>query len=189
LSSIQKTDQYSAIAKQLHIVVEESFRRERRLLLEIVAEIKKHAHLARADPPIRIETTCYLLPDINPLLGLKFFERRVIAALNTTICADDESKRGLDAFFRGIGPDLRLEQLLKIIREELEHEPQVALSALVERHPLKYGTIDLLCYIFAAGQAERHHVRDHAIEVTLSSEPKRVARLPEIIFHRGPSNV
>jgi Protein of unknown function (DUF3375) len=190
LDEVNRTQHtYSAIAKQLHIVVEESFRRERRLLLEIVAEIKKHAHLTRADPPLQIETTCYLRPDINPLLGLKFFERRIIAALNTTIHGDDESKRGLDAFFSGIGPDLRLEQLLKIIREELEREPQVALSALVERHPLRYGTIDLLCYIFAAGQAERHHVMDEEIEVALSSEPKRVARLPEIIFHRGPANV
>jgi len=180
---------YSAIAKQLHIVVEESFRRDRKLLLDIVTEIKKHAHLTRSNPPLEIETKCYLLPDINPLLGLKFFERRIVSALNTTIRLDDESKRGLDAFFRGIGPDLRLEQLLKIIREELEREPQLTLSALLDRYPLKYGTIDLLCYIFAAGRNERHRFLEQTIEVGLSAEPKRVARLPEIIFNReGPIN-
>ena len=97
-------------------------------------------------------------------------------------------KRGLDAFFRGIGPDLRLEQLLKIIREELEREPHLTLSALLDRYPLKYGTIDLLCYIFAAGRNERHRFLEQTIEVGLSAEPKRVARLPEIIFNRGGPN-
>src|SRR5205823_11305025 len=69
------------------------------------------------------------------LLGLKFFERRVVSALNTTIRTDEENTRGLDAFFRGIGPDLRLEQILKIIQQELEREPQITMSALLDRHP------------------------------------------------------
>jgi len=176
---------YSAISKQLHIVVEESFRRDRKLLLDVVTDIKKYAHLTRASPPLQIETTCYLLPDINPLLGLKFFERRAVSVLNNTIRADDETKGGLDAFFRGIGPDLRLEQILQLIREELEREPQLTLSALLARQPLKHGTIDLLCYIFAAGRNERHRFLEQITEVTLGTEPKRVARLPEIIFTRG----
>jgi hypothetical protein len=178
---------YSSIAKQLHIVVEESFRRDRRLLLDTVAAIKKQAHLLRAHPPTDVTMVCFLQPDINPLLGLKFFEKRLVTTLNTTIRGDDE-KKGLDAFFRGIGPDLRLEQIVKIIREELESQPQVSLSALVERHPLKYGTIDLLCYIFVGGQSERHLFRPIDIEVTLSQERKIVARLPEIIFSRGNKN-
>jgi hypothetical protein len=185
LDEVNRTQHtYSAIAKQLHIVVEESFLRNRKLLLDVVSEIKKHAHLARSNPPFQIETTCHLLPDINPLLGLKFFERRAVTALNTTIRKDDVDKRGLDAFFRGIGPDLRMEQILKIIREELEHEPQLALSTLLDRQPLKYGTIDLLCYIFAAGRNERHHFLERKIEVSLNTDSKRVARLPEIIFNR-----
>jgi hypothetical protein len=189
LDEVNRTQHtYSAIAKQLHIVVEESFRRERRLLLDVLADIKKHAHLTRANPPLQIQTVCDLLPEINPLLGLRFFERRAVTTLNTTIRRDDATKHGLDAFFRGIGPDLRLEQILKIIREELERESQVALSALVDRHPLKYGTIDLLCYIFAAGQTARHRILDQTIEVVLADKPKRVARLPEIIYNRGPAN-
>jgi hypothetical protein len=177
---------YSAIAKQLHIVVEESFRRDRKLLLEVVTEIKKNAHLMRARPPVEIETSCHLFPDINPLLGLKFFERRIIAPLNTNIRKDDESKQGLDAFFRGIGPDLRLEQIQMIINQELEHDFQLTLSALLERHPLKHGTIDLLCYIFAAGRNQNHRILERTIEVALS-DTKRVARLPEIVFARGES--
>ena len=51
--------------------------------------------------------TCSLQPAINPLLGIKFFEKRVATLLNSTISAEEE-KSGLDAFFRGIGPDLRL---------------------------------------------------------------------------------
>lgn len=175
---------YSAIAKQLHIVVEESFRRDRKLLLEVVTEIKKHAHFMHAHPPLEIETTCHLFPDINPLLGLKFFERRALAPLNTNIRKGDETMQGLDAFFRGIGPDLRLEQIEKIIREELDHDFQLTLSALLQRHPLKYGTIDLLCYVFAAGRNKNHRVVDRTIEVPLS-DTKRVARLPEIVFSRG----
>jgi len=175
---------YSSIAKQLHIVVEESFRRDRRLLLDTIADIKKHAHLLRANPPDEVTMTCFLQPDINPLLGLRFFERRLVTSLNTTIRAGEE-KSGLDAFFRGIGPDLRLEQIVKFIREELESQPQVTLSVLLERHPLKYGTIDLLCYIFAGGQSERHRFLPDDIEVSLNTGPKRVARLPEIIFTRG----
>jgi len=189
LDEVNRTQHtYSAISKQLHIVVEESFRRERRLLLDVLADIKKHAHLMRASPPLEIQTTCYLLPYISPLLGLRFFERRVVTALNTTIRGDEATKHGLDAFFRGIGPNLRLEQILKIIKEELEREPQVALSALVGRYPLKYGTIDLLCYIFAAGLATRHRIIEQTIEVVLAEGPKRVARLPEIIYNRGPAN-
>lgn len=185
LDEVNRTQQtYSAISKQLHIVVEESFRRDRKLLFEVVTEIKKHAHLIRSRSDVEIETTCYLLPEINPLLGLKFFERRVPSPLNTTIRSSDESKRGLDAFFRGIGPDLRLEQIQKIINEELEHDFQLTLSALLERHPLKYGTIDLLCYIFAAGRNQRHRFLERIIEVQLDEERKRIARLPEIIFHR-----
>lgn len=175
---------YSSIAKQLHIVVEESFRRDRRLLLDTIAEIKKHAHLFRGKPPAELTMTCFLKPDINPLLGLKFYERRAVTALNTTI-RTGEDKSGLDAFFRGIGPDLRLEQIVKIIRAELDSQPQVTLSALLERHPLKYGTIDLLCYIFAGGQSERHRFLANEIEVRLNDSPRRVARLPEIIFTRG----
>ena len=37
----------------------------------------------------------------------------------------------------------------------LYRSESLRLSALLERHPLKYGTIDLLCYIFAGGQSER----------------------------------
>jgi len=175
---------YSSIAKQLHIVVEESFRRDRRLLLDTIAEIKRHAHLQRANPPDEVTMTCFLQPDINPLLGLKFYERRIVTSLNTTIRTGEE-KSGLDAFFRGIGPDLRLEQIAKTIRAELETQPQITLSALLERYPLKYGTIDLLCYIFAGGQSERHRFLEENIEVSLLAAPKRVARLPEIIFTRG----
>jgi hypothetical protein len=127
--------------------------------------------------------TCSLQPDISPLLGLKFFEKRVAMLLNTTISAEEE-KSGLDAFFRGIGPDLRLEQILALIREELGMQPQVTLSSLLERHALKHGTIDLLCYIFAGGQSERHRFLPGDIEVSLGLDPKRVARLPEIIFTR-----
>lgn len=188
LDEINRAQQtYSSIAKALHIVVEESFRRDRRLLLDTVADIKKHAHLLRAHPPEDISMTCFLLPDINPLLGLKFYERRLVTALNTTIRSGEE-KSGLDAFFRGIGPDLRLEQILKIIRTELETQPQVTLSSLLERHPLKYGTIDLLCYIFAGGQNERHHFLPNEIEVSLSPDSRRVARLPEIIFTRAKAH-
>lgn len=175
---------YSTIAKQLHIVVEESFRRDRKLLLDVVTDIKKHAHLLRANPPQEIETICYLWPDINPLLGLKFFEQRLAAPLNTNIRDDASSKQGLDAFFRGIGPDLRLEQIQKTITNELSQDIQVTLSALLQRHPLKYGTIDLLCYIFAAGRSRNHRVLEHIIEVPLP-DTGQVARLPDIIFSRG----
>jgi hypothetical protein len=46
----------------------------------------------------------------------------------------------------------------------------------------------LLCYIFAAGQTARHRILDQTIEVVLADKPKRVARLPEIIYNRGPAN-
>jgi Protein of unknown function (DUF3375) len=175
---------YSSIAKQLHIVVEESFRRDRRLLLDTIADIKKHAHLLRGCPPEEVTMTCALQPAINPLLGLRFFEKRVPALLNTTINAEEE-KTGLDAFFRGIGPDLRLEQILALIREELATQPQITLSSLLQRHALRHGTIDLLCYMFAGGQSERHRFLATDIEVSLDSDFRRVARLPEIIFTRG----
>ncbi len=178
---------YSSIAKQLHIVVEESFRRDRRLLLDTIADIKKCAHLLRSRHPQGIQMPCFLQPDINPLLGLKFFERRAATSLNTTIKTEDE-KGGLDSFFRGIGPDLRLEQILKLLNEELATKPQVTLSALLERHPLKHGTVDLLCYIFAAGQNDRHRFLPDHIDVRLSADSNRIARLPQIIFRRGGAN-
>ncbi len=188
LDEVNRTQHtYSAIAKQLHIVVEESFRRDRKLLLEVVTDIKKHAHLLRSHPPIEINTICYLSPDINPLLGLKFFEQRVAVPLNTNIREEEKTKQGLDAFFRGIGPDLRLEQIQRIIHEELDQDVQITLSALLERYPLKYGTIDLLCYIFAAGRSRNHRLLEKNIEVGLP-DTRRVARLPEIIFGRGESN-
>lgn len=188
LDEVNRTQHtYSAIAKQLHIVVEESFRHDRRLLLDILSEIKKNAHFVRSNPPLNIETTCHLLPEINPLLGLRFFERRAVAPLNTTIRPNDANQRGLDAFFRGIGPDLRLEQILSILREELKEHAQLRLSGVLSRHPLKHGTIDLLCYIFAAGRSKRHRFLDEIIEVDLHVEPKRVARLPEILFSRERS--
>jgi hypothetical protein len=110
-----------------------------------------------------------------------------VTALTTTIRTGEE-KGGLDAFFRGIGPDLRLEQIVKLIRTELETQPQVTLSSLLDRHPLKYGTIDLLCYIFIGGQSERHRFLPTEIEVSLSADTRRVARLPEIIFTRATTH-
>lgn len=173
---------YSAISRQLHVVVEESFRRDRKLLLDVVAEIKKQAHIARETPPdAGIE--CRLFPAVNPIMGLRWYEAKASGTLNTKIDKLDD-QADLSDFFKGIGHDLRMEAVLKMIDEELEHHPQVSLSAILSKHELKHGAIDLLCFLFAAGRSERHQMLDQRIEVVLSTDPLKVTRIPEIIYHR-----
>ncbi len=174
----------STITKQLHVVVEESFRRDRRLLLDLVSEIKKRAHFLRSSPPEHIETVCHLSPSVNPLLGMKFFEKTQVPVLNTTLRKTDE-KAAMDRFFKGIGPQLRLQEILSIINLALNKQPQVMLSRLVEDHPLKAGAIDLLCYVFAAGRSREHQILDIKVEVSISEQPRRIVRLPEIIYRRA----
>ena len=174
---------YSAIAKQLHVVVEESFRQDRRLLLDVVTEIKKHAHLARATPPdAGIE--CCLNPRVNPIMGLRWYEKKATGPLNNTILADGDLP-DLSGFFRGIGHDLRMREIQGMIDAELANNQQASLSAILEKNEIKHGPIDLICFIFAAGRSSRHQLLDQRIEFELSREPHRVARLPEIIYHKG----
>jgi hypothetical protein len=173
---------YTAIARQLHVVVEESFQRDRRLLLDVVTEIKKHAHIARVAPP-DTGIQCHLNPMVNPIMGLRWYEKKTTGALNTHINKDDENP-DLSDFFRGIGHDLRMEAVREMIDAELKEQPQVSLSAILGKHELKHGAIDLLCFLYVAGRSERHQTLDQRIEVTLSTDPHRVARIPEIIYHR-----
>jgi uncharacterized protein DUF3375 len=174
---------YSAIAKQLHVVVEESFRQDRRLLVEVVTEIKKHAHIAREAPP-EMGMDCYLNPKVNPVMGLNWYERRTAGPLNNTMLGDGEAP-DLAGFFRGIGHDLRMREIQAMVDAELETSSQASLSAILEKNELKHGAIDLLCFLFLAGRHSRHQLLEQQIKFELSHEPHRVARLPEIIYHKG----
>ncbi len=113
---------YSAIARQLHVVVEESFQRDRRMLLDVVTDIKKHAHIARATPP-ETSIECHLNPSVNPIMGLRWFEKKTTGALNTQINKDDDNP-DLSGFFKGIGHDLRMETIIAMIDAELELQPR-----------------------------------------------------------------
>jgi len=182
LDRVQET--YGRIAKQLHVVVEESFRRDRRLALDAVAQIKRLAHQVRDRPPANAGMTVMLNVKVVPFMGVRFHDRARRLILNNTIV--DDVGLGLDEFFSKVGPGLRLKEIRQLIQEELEAQPHITLSEMVGRHPLQQGIVDLLCYLFVAGGSARHEIVDRELDLEFEEDGlHRVACVPEIIYRRS----
>ncbi|HEY9154030.1 MAG TPA: DUF3375 family protein, partial [Opitutaceae bacterium] len=175
---------YGRITRQLKSVVEESFRRDRRLALDAIAQIKRCSHQMRDNPPAHATMMVPMGIKVMPLMGVRFYERPRKTTFNLNLTAD-ENGTSLSDFFSQIGPSLRLKKIKELIEEELGQTTQISLSEMLAKYPLKHGVVDLLCYLFVAGGASRHETLEQEIEVPITGgEGPRVARLPELIFRR-----
>lgn len=179
------------LSEQLRRYLDDQAWLENRRIMQILREIEQGALLVRDRPPdgsfMELDG---MSPEISLPMDRRLFSRPLKPLIEGEMAPGETVDVPVDLLFEQVHVDK--DRLEAQIRRALQTLPQIALTELVDAHPLEQGLAELVAYLSLAAD-DRGAIIDDAHRRTLAwtddEGRSRQATMPLVIFSRtGPAS-